>query len=104
MNWSSFTFSFLIWIPCISFSSVIALARIFRTMLKSSGKSRHPLPVPDQGLKGFSGGGSGMDRVWGLGMQTVTFGMDGQWGPTAQHREFGAIGSLCCTTEIEETL
>ena len=25
--------------------------------------------------------------VWGLGMQTVTFGMDGLWGPTVQHRE-----------------
>ena len=42
--------------------------------------------------------------VWGLGMQTVTSGMDGQWGPTVQHRELCVIGSLCYTKEIEETL
>ena len=34
----SFT-SFLIWIPCISFSSLIAVARTSRTMLNNSGKS-----------------------------------------------------------------
>ena len=33
----SFT-SFLIWIPCISFSSLIAVARTSRTMLNNSGK------------------------------------------------------------------
>ena len=37
-------------------------------------------------------------------METVTYGMDGQGGPTIQHRELGVIGSLCCTTEIEATL
>ena len=36
--------------------------------------------------------------------QTATFGMDGQWGPTVQHRELCVIGPLCCTTELEETL
>ena len=40
----------------------------------------------------------------GLGMQTVIFGMCGQWGPTVQCRELCVIGSLSCTTEIEETL
>ena len=30
--------------------------------------------------------------------------MDGQWGPTIQHRELCVIASLCCTTEIKETL
>ena len=25
--------------------------------------------------------------LWGLGMQTAIFGMDGQWGPTVQHKE-----------------
>ena len=42
--------------------------------------------------------------VWGLGMQTVTFGMDGQWGCTLQHGELCVIGSLSHTTETEETL
>ena len=42
--------------------------------------------------------------VWGWRRQTVTSGMDGQWGPTAQHRELCMTESLCCTTETEETL
>ena len=41
---------------------------------------------------------------WGFWMQTVLFGMDGQWDPTVQHREMCVIGSLCCTTELDETL
>ena len=45
-----------------------------------------------------------MWAVWGFGMQTVIFGMDEQRGPTVQHREACVIGSLCCTTETEETL
>ena len=39
--------SFLIWIPFISFSSLIAVARISRTMLNNSGESEHPCLVPD---------------------------------------------------------
>ena len=42
--------------------------------------------------------------VYGFVMQTIIFGMDGQWGPTVQHRALCMIGSLCYTTEIEETL
>ena len=46
----------------------------------------------------------GGQAVWGFWMQPVIFGMDGQWGPTVQHRELCVIRSLCCTTEIEDTL
>ena len=50
-------------------------------------------------------GGIGMDRHLGVfWMQTVIFGMDGQWDLTVQHREMYVIGSLCCTTELVETL
>ena len=42
---------------------------------------------------------------WGVfWMQTVIFGMDGQWDPTVQHRELCVIGSFCCTTELDKTL
>ena len=37
-------------------------------------------------------------------MHTITLRMDGQWDPTVQHREICVIGSLCCTTELDETL
>ena len=46
-NSGSFTSSFLIWIPFISFSSLIAIDRPSRTMLNNSGKSGHPCHVPD---------------------------------------------------------
>ena len=42
-----FTASFLIWIPFISFSSLIAIDRTSRTVLNNSGESGHPCLVPD---------------------------------------------------------
>ena len=43
----SFTTFFPIWIPFISFSALIAMAKTFKTMLNSSGESGHPCLVPD---------------------------------------------------------
>ena len=52
--------------------------------------------------KGVGVGWMGILGVWG--MQSVIFGMDGQWDPTVQHREMCGIGSLCCSTELGKTL
>ena len=46
-NSESFTSSFPIWIPFISFSSLIDEARTSRTMLDNSGESGQPCLVPD---------------------------------------------------------
>ena len=49
-NSESFT-SFPVWIPFISFSSLIAVAK---TMLNNSGESGHPCFVPDFRWNAFS--------------------------------------------------
>ena len=52
-NSEKFT-SFLIWIPFISFYSLIAAAKPSRTMLNNSGESGHPCLIPDLRGKAFS--------------------------------------------------
>uniref|UniRef100_A0A8W4FF98 Uncharacterized protein n=1 Tax=Sus scrofa TaxID=9823 RepID=A0A8W4FF98_PIG len=70
-NSDSFTSSFLIWIPFISFTSLIALARTSKTMLKSSGKSRHPCLVPD--LSGNSFSFSPLRMMLAVGLSYMAF-------------------------------
>ena len=53
-NNDSFAPSFPIWVPFISFSCVITVARISDTMLNRSGESGHPCLVPDLSGKDFS--------------------------------------------------
>ena len=52
-NSESFT-SFLIWIPFVTFSSLIAVSRTSRTMLNNSGEMWHPFLVPDLREDAFS--------------------------------------------------
>ena len=62
----SFTSSFPVWIPFISFSSLITVARTSNTMLNKSGISCYSCLVPDLGGKSFSFSPLSMMLVVGL--------------------------------------
>ena len=70
-NSDSFTSSFPIWIPFISFTSQIAMARTSKTMLDSSGKSGHPCLIPDLGRNSFSF--SPLRMIFAVGLSYVAF-------------------------------
>ena len=53
-NSDSFISSFPFWMPFISFSCLIAVARISNTMLSRSGERGHPCLVPDLSGKTLS--------------------------------------------------
>ena len=72
-NSESFSSSFLIWVPFISFSSLIAIDRPSRTMLNNSGKSGHPCLIPD--LRGNAFNFSPLRVMFAVGLSYMAFTM-----------------------------
>ena len=70
-NSASFTSSFPIWIPFISFSALIAVAQMAQTMLNSSGESRHPYLVPDFRENAFNV--SSLRIMFAVGLSYIAF-------------------------------
>ena len=70
-NSDSLTSSFPIWIPFISFSSLIAVAKTSKTMLNNSSESGQPCLVPDLSGNGFSF--SLLKMMWAVGLSYMAF-------------------------------
>ena len=63
--------SFPIWIPFISFSSLIAVAKTSKTMLNSSGESGHPCIIPD--FRGNAFNFSPLRIIFAVGLSYIAF-------------------------------
>ena len=68
---AEFYSSFTVWIPFISLSSLIAVARTSKTVLNKSGESGHPCLAPD--LRGNASSLSPLSMILAVSLSYVTF-------------------------------
>ena len=70
-NSESFTSSFPVWTPIISFSALIAMTKTSKTMLNSSGESGYPCLVPD--FRGNAFNFSPLRILFAVGLSYIAF-------------------------------
>ena len=70
-NSESYTSSFLIWIPFISFSSLTVVAKTTKTMLNNNDESGYPCLIPD--FRGNASNFSPLRIMFAVGLSYMAF-------------------------------